>query len=567
MAHTQPLTLIESIEQKVKEKPDAVAFFSETPNGWTPRTHHTYHNDILRVAATLRRQGIEKGDRIAILARPAYEWEVADKAIMYLGGITVGLDPKSTGRDLEYIIENAGIRGLFAENHELLELISPPSRDRLAFICLFEADPATDGRLHNLGALLEKAPETVLPCEARPHDVAAIIFTSGTTGRPKGIPLSHHQLTLGFHAMEKAFAAEFQRGHHKTLIWIPLSNGTGRLVSSLCYHLGVAQYFIKDPLSLFGKVKELNPTFLIVVPRLLEKVYSEIRKKLREKPFAAFLVNKLLALRAHLPYPALLTLTDHLLIGKLRRAVWGSGMRFLISGSAPVDARILRFFDALGVPTYEVYGASEAAMLMTMNHPGALRYGSVGQPASIMDLRLAADGEILVKTPAALKNYWGETDSGRLFDEEGYLKTGDLGRLEDGYVYITGRKKEIIKTSTGQRISPNEIESNYKDILGIEQFVVIGNGRKYLTALVTMDESFKSQLLATKEEPTFYLHREIEKRNPTIQNNRQVKKFALLPAPLSIEAGELTTTLKVRRAEVEKRYQQIINTMYPEEDI
>ena len=366
--------------------------------------------------------------------------------------------------------------------------------------------------------------------------------------------------------MKEAFAAEFQRGHHKTLIWVPLSNGTGRVVSSLCYHLDVTQYFVKDPLSLFGKIKEINPTFLIVVPRLLEKVYSEIRKKLREKPLAAFVVNKLLALRSRFPYPALLTLTDHLLIGKLRRAVWGARMRFLISGSAPVDPRILRFFDALGIPTYEVYGASEAAMLMTMNHPGALRYGSVGRPTSIMDLRLAADGEILVKTPAALKNYWGETNNG-LFDEEGYLKTGDLGRMEDGYVYITGRKKEIIKTSTGQRISPSEIESNYKDILGIEQFVVIGNGRKYLTALVSMDESFLSQTLAANQDPAAYLQQEMEKHHINLPGNRQVKKFAFLPKPLSIEAGELTTTLKVRRAEVEKRYQQLINTLYPEEDL
>lgn len=566
MTHSHPLTLIESIEHKVEEKPDAIAFFSETQDGWTPRTHREYYGNILSVAATLSGHGIEKGDRIAILARPCYEWEVSDKAIMYAGGITVGLDAKSTGRDLDYIIENAGVRGLFVENHELLALISPQWRDRFAFVCLLDSSSTADSRLCNLDSLLGKAPDPTPPCQAHPQDPAAIIFTSGTTGKPKGIPLSHHQLTMGFPIMEEAFATEFQRGHHKTLIWVPLSNGTGRVVSSLCYHLDVTQYFVKDPLSLFGKVKEINPTFLIVVPRLLEKVYSEIRKKLREKPLAAFVVNKLLALRAHFPYPALLTLTDHLLIGKLRRAVWGTGMRFLVSGSAPVDPRILRFFDALGMPTYEVYGASEAAMLITMNHPGALRYGSVGRPTSIMNLRLAADGEILVKTPAALKNYWGESNSG-LFDEEGYLKTGDLGRMEDGYVYITGRKKEIIKTSTGQRISPSEIESNYKDILGIEQFVVIGNGRKYLTALVSMDESFPSQLLAANQDPAAYLQHEMEKCNISLPSNRQVKKFAFLPKPLSIEAGELTTTLKVRRAEIEKRYQQLINTLYPEEDL
>ncbi|MBI3772214.1 MAG: AMP-binding protein [Gammaproteobacteria bacterium] len=565
MANSHPLTLIESIERKVDEKPDAIAFFLETPNGWISRTHHEYYRDILGVATALSEQGIEKGSCIAILARPCYQWEVADKAIMYVGDITVGLDPKSTGHDLDYIIENADVCGLFVENHELLEMLSPQSRDRFVFVCLFDNSVTTDNCSHNFDSLMRTAPAPALSCRAHPEGLAAIIFTSGTTGRPKGIPLCHCQLTMGFPVMGEAFATEFRRGHHKTLIWVPLSNGTGRLISSLNYQLDVAQYFVKDPLTLFGKIKEVNPTFLVVVPRLLEKVYAEICKKLREKPFAAFVVNSLLALRARFPLPILLTITDHLLLGKLRRAVWGAEMRFLISGSAPVDPRILRFFDALGVPTYEVYGASEAAMLMTMNRPGAVRYGSVGQPTSIMNLRLAADGEILVKTPAALKNYWGETDSG-LFDEEGYLKTGDLGRIEDGYVYITGRKKEIIKTSTGQRISPSEIESNFKDILGIEQFVVIGNGRKYLTALVAMDESFTSQLLIANQDPTAYVQHEIEKRNVNLPGNRQVKKFAFLPGPLSIEAGELTTTLKVRRAEIEKRYQQLISTMYPAEE-
>jgi long-chain acyl-CoA synthetase len=303
------------------------------------------------------------------------------------------------------------------------------------------------------------------------------------------------------------------------------------------------------------------------VPRLLEKAHAEIRRGLAGQPWhVRWLAGSLLGLRAALPFAPVLWATDRLLVARLRRAVWGPAIRFLLSGSAPVDPRILRFFAALGVPTCEVYGLSEIAVIVTTNRPGRQRYGSVGAPLPGMDVRLAPDGEILVRTPAAFEHYWGEARNGH-FTEEGYLRTGDLGRMAHGHLYITGRKKEIIKTSTGQRISPVEVERNYRDIAGVEQFVVVGNGRKHLGALVAVGEGFVSRSAAAGESPAARLRREIEKRHGNLAGWQQVKRFALLPRPLSVDEGELTPLLKVRRMEVERRYRQVIDAMYGPEAV
>lgn len=561
-----PKTLIESVRRRAQEAPEAPAFFQETARGWEPHTNAKFLDDILRAAVALRGLGVAKGDRIAILAPPCYEWEVADKAIMYLGGITVGLDCRGSSLDLDYILEKAGVRGLFVDSKEMLDLMPRERMARLGFVFVFGESSAAATGFPDFRSLLARQPASVPPCCAGPDDIGTIIFTSGTTGRAKGIPLRQRQLASAAAGMREIFAAEMKSGE-KTLAWFSPSNGTGRMLSSICLELGVAQYFVKDPRTLFDKIKEVNPTFLVVVPRILEKTYVEIRKRLHEKGwFAGFAVNVLLAIRTLMPLAPVLRITDALLIGKIRKAIFGSAIRLLFSGSAPANPTILRWFHALGVPTYEGYGLSEIGSWVAVNRPGDTRYGSVGRPLRGMDISLAKDGEVLVRTAAALENYWDES-AGGLFDEEGRLRTGDLGRLAGGRLYITGRKKEIIKTSTGRRISPLEVEPYYQDIVGVEQFVVVGNGRKYLSALVAVDRALKGRLAAENDDLGAYLAREIEKCGKRLASDKQVKKFAVLARPISIENGEMTSTLKIRRMEIERRYRELINSLYPQEAI
>lgn len=237
-------------------------------------------------------------------------------------------------------------------------------------------------------------------------------------------------------------------------------------------------------------------------------------------------------------------------------------MQFLISGSAPVDEKILRFFDTLGVPTLEVYGMSEMGFLLTMNRPGRIRYGSVGEPLANVEIRLAEDGEVLVKSEAALEHYWGETNTHSLYDGDGFLRTGDLGRFDHGYLYLTGRKKEIIKTSTGIRVAPNMVENAYKDIPGVENIVAIGNNRKYLVGLICLASDFLQSLSSTNKNAQAYVAHELGLRHHRLAPNQQIKKFAILPQPFSIDEGEITPTLKLRRAAIEEKYAPLIDSLY-----
>jgi len=556
-----PKTLTESVLVKVRERPDAVAFQAEEAGGRRPVTHREYHRDIVAVARALRDFGIEKGDRVAILARPCYEWEVADKAIMYAGGISAGLDHKSTPEGLAHVLALADPKGLFVEDAALYAAIPEAARQRLRFTCVLSGEVNEDGlKAKPLQTLLgDYASGPELDPDAAPDDVGAIIFTSGTTGAPKGIPLKQHQMAAILGPMQSVFPDE---AGHQTIAWIPLHNSTGRFMGSANYFMDVVQYPLRDPHALIDQAKVLHPTYLVVMPRVLEKVYAGLRAKLAERPaHLRAAVSGLLGLRRRARAGWADALTDRLLIGKIRRAVWGERLKFLISGSAPIDPRILEFFDSMGVPTYEVYAISEVGSLLTMNRPGRMRYGSVGEPMPNMDIRIAADGEVLVKTTASLECYWGG-DRTELYDEEGYFRTGDLGELREGYLYLTGRKKEMIKTSTGQRIAPVEIESVYRAVPGIDQVMVIGDNRSYLTALVTLEPELSERLARSGTDPERYLTEAFERCHRSLPANRQVKRFAVLPEPFSIEGGEITATLKLRRKAVMEKYADRIEAMY-----
>lgn len=562
-----PSTLVDAVLQKNRERPHDVCFFNEETDGWKSYTHSQFLSDIVALARGMKDRGFECGERAAILSRPCYGWEVADKATMYLGGIAVGLEHKATPTDLAHVLRMAAPTCLFVENIDQLSLLPEEILTQMRFIVVFDG-AAKDPQKQTCHAFQEILAEfregPPLDSKASPDNIGVIFFTSGTTGRPKGIPLKHRQLTAGLPLMKKIFSQELS-GEHSTLSWIPLHNGTGRMMGTINYFLDVSQYLVRDPFTLFDKIKDVNPTYLVLMPRILEKVYQTLQKKLQERSFASRLyVGGLLTIRQKLPLKWIKNLTDRMLIANLRKAVWGDNLWFLISGSAPVDPKILSFFDTMGIPTFEVYGLSEIGVLVTMNRPGKTRYGSVGLPMDGMNVKLAPDKEVLVKSEVSLENYWGESNSD-LYDKNGYLKTGDLAEIKDGYLYIKGRKKEIIKTSTGQRISPLEVESVYGNIPGVDHFVAIGNRRKHLSALIAVDPLFSKSFKGTDRDLIDYLKHEIDKRSKDLMANRQVKKFSVVPKPFSVEEGELTPTLKVRRMAIEEKYSAIIDSMYDEE--
>ena len=565
MAQAIPRTLIEPVLSKAEANPDGICFYTRNAAHWQAHTHREFHDDIVRVATALAGLGVGRGDRIGLLGPPSYQWEVSDKAIMYLGAITVGLDGKATAENLGFIVDNTALRGLFIEDVASFERIPAAARATLEFVVFFNGDPdSNDGRHHRFDDLRARAASGE-PAAAviDPEAVGAIIFTSGTTGRPKGIPLRQRQLSAGFPLMHEIFQGETG---HRTVAWVPLYNITGRMMSANNHYMDVVQYVIKDPMALIDTCKQVNPTYIVVLPRILEKVHQGVQHSLAKRPAALRTAFKsMLGLRKALPLSGVRALTDPLLVKKVRGAIWGSDMQFLICGSAPVDRAILEFFDALGVPTLEVYGMSELGFLLTMNRPDRKRYGSVGEPLANVSIRLAEDGEVLVRTDAALEHYWGESDTSELFDPDGWLKTGDLGEMKDGYLYLKGRKKEIIKTSTGLRIAPVGVENAYKDIAGIDSLVAIGDNRKYLVGLVALEPAFREALQSQGQDPREYVARELESRHARLPGNQQIKRFALLDRPLTIEDGEITPTLKLRRAAIEQKYREQIEALYAQD--
>lgn len=574
-----PSTLIESARDRAEHFPEEIAFYEETPAGWIGYSNTTFLKDICALAYVLHTKGVRANDRVALMGRPSYWWEVCDKAVMYLGAITVGLDDRATPNELGQILGMVQAKGLFADSASKVQrqmgaaqlavfsfvgVFSTPDIDELSGLALPLEQMLEEGR-HQVN-LSES-----LPCGATPEGIGALVFTSGTTGAPKGIPFSHRQLTCSLPLIKEIFADQEGVKHH-TLAWLPLHNGTGRMMSTVNFYYGCAQYFVRDPYTLFDKIKQIKPTYLVLMPRLLEKVYGTVQQQLHLKPrwLRGFLAGLMAWRGAGMPAWCARWF-DRKIGTPLRHKIWGTGMQFMLCGSAPVDPKILRFFAALGLPTFEVYGLSEIPMLITMNRPSALRYGSVGQPLPGNDIKLAEDGEVLLRSDLATRHYWGEGETGinssELYTEEGYFRTGDLAQWRDGFLYLIGRKKEIIKTSTGQRIAPARIEAGFLAIPGVANFVVIGNGRRFLSALIALEPEFITQAQSTGVDLGEYLEREIQQVNQDLAHHHQVKKFALLPQPLSVEGEEITPSLKIRRARVEEKYKQMIDALYVENSV
>lgn len=566
-------TLIEAVHYRADVAPDEVAFYDEAPTGWIAYTNRTFLQDIQALAYALQARGIVAGDRIALMGRPGYWWEVCDKAVMYLGAVTVGLDERATPTELALILQMVQAKGLFADTASKVKTqIVPAQLARLSFVAVFANDDLAS--LVPQGALLQtlldagrgQAPS--VRSGATADGLGALVFTSGTTGAPKGIPFTHRQLTCSLPLIHAVFLEQEGVKHH-TLAWLPLHNGTGRMMSTVNFFYGCTQYFVKDPYSLFDKIKQVQPTYLVLMPRMLEKVYGAVQQQLRLRSRALrWCLAGLIAWRTA-GMPAWCERWFERKIGMpLRHKIWGAGMQFMLCGSAPVDPKILRFFAALGLPTYEVYGLSEIPMLITMNRPDALRYGSVGQPLPGNDVRLAQDGEVLLRSDLATRCYWGEDPQGEsaaaLRTDDGYFRTGDLAEWRDGFLYLLGRKKEIIKTSTGQRIAPAAIEAAFLAIPGLANFVVIGNARRFLSALVALEPEFVAQAEREGIGLNAYLEREIQQHNQSLALHQQVKKFVLLQQPLSVEQGEMTPSLKIRRMHVEEKYKSLIDTLYAE---
>jgi len=598
LAAREPTTLPEIYEQVARDHPKRDTLNYKLDGAW----HFISAADMVQraklVALGLYSLGVRKGDRVALLSESRVEWVLADQGCIFAGAITVPVYPTLTAPQVQYILQDCAPKILFVSHQEKLAAIEEALREcpSISHVVLFdlsgvrEANILSFANLEERGGELEKEAPSLAGELARasgPDDLATIIYTSGTTGEPKGVMLTHANMVSNLIDSSNHF--EFGE-MDLTLSVLPLSHVFERQAMNMYLHHGMSVYFgLLDTLGEY--LREVHPTVFVGVPRIYEKILTRVQDRAVAKgklnaALVAWAIGigqrwaQLVSDRRRIPLwlSAQHKLADLILFGKLRNAM-GGRIRILVSGGAPLSNDVALAFLGAGLPIVQGYGLTETSPVITAGQLQDNRIGTSGKPIRNVEVRIASDGEIETRGPHVMRGYWNKPAETRaVMTDDGWFKTGDIGSLDaDGYLTITDRKKELLKTSGGKYIAPQPLEQMIKGSRFVSQVVVIGNGRKFPAALIVPDweqlesyAKFKSLDLRTRSD---YCHspriidlfeRQIAARTPNLAQFEKIKKIALLEHELTVESGEMTPTLKVKRRVVDEKYRHVIDRLYEE---
>lgn len=609
-----PQTINELFNQAMRKRVNQVVMRYRRDRRWHDITGAQLDERVRNLALALHRLGVRAGDRVALLAESSPEWSIIDYAILANGAVNAPVYPTQAVDQVEYILRNSGARILFISNAKQLRRIQPAldsfkSKERPRLI-LFEEpkeekpkEEKKDGAVTTL-AELEKVgreerslnPQLYerLSAQSQPDDLATIIYTSGTTGEPKGVMLTHHNLVSNALESGKIFDL---RPDDSALSFLPLSHVFERTVLYIYMSFGVQINFARGVETVAEDIKEVRPTVVTAVPRLFEKIYATINKRVAEQPpmkqkifHRAVEVGREVAMlrdsRRRVPVRLALKLKvlDKLVFTKWRAAI-GGRVRFFVSGGAALSPELAYIFAGAGITILQGYGLTETSPVVSFNRPEANRIGTIGQAIPGVKVRVAEDGELLVQGDNVMQGYYQmaeETERVLQRHEDGvWFHTGDIGAIDaDGYIRITDRKKDLIKTSLGKYIAPQPIENLIRAIPMVEQAIVIGNARKFASALIVPSfdalRSYAKSLgveargnaeLARHPRIVEYFKKKVDEVTRGLAPHEKIKKIALLDQEFSIESGELTPTLKVRRGFVEDKHRAVIDALYPKFEV
>ena len=567
---------------------------------WVDISWDSYAQRVLCAAAGLKRLGLSSGDRVGILSTNRVEWLVGDLGILGLGAVSVPIYPNSIPVQVEYILSHSEARMILVEDasqaHKVLS-VRDSLPDLSTIIVLAGAAPEEDGvitweQLVEMGELATTEQQAQLRADIdalSTESEATIVYTSGTTGPPKGAVLTHSNMMA--EARSLASTLEVSKTD-SSLSFLPLSHIAERLQGQImAINAGYTVNMGEGLDHVAANLLEVEPTILVCVPRLWEKYYSKILSgvadapELRQKLFA-WAVQAGTDAFDEMTETGKLTLTtrvrrdvaDRLVLGPLRKKLGMARGHAFISGAAPLSAEVGRFFASLGIVILEVYGQTECVGVCTYNPKERPRFGTVGKALPGVEVKIAEDGEILVRGPNVFAGYLKQEQATAETVIDGWLHTGDVGELDDlGYVRITDRKKDIIVTAGGKNVSPQNIENRLKTYAGISQVVVVGDKRKFLSCLITLDIEGLEELwtrddkrlptgdaLVSDKEVRALLQSYIDSVNKDLASYETLKKFEVLPEDFSVESGELTPSLKVKRRVIQKRYEGLIDGFYGE---
>lgn len=592
----EPTTIIKEIDKGIEEH-KADVFIATKRNGeWVKTGKQEFEKKVKHLALGLYELGVRKGDRVSVHSENSAEWVICDQAILSLGAANVPIYTTQPGNQIKYILENSGAKvhivsndELFAETKSLMKSIENVE----AVITIFGSKHKKLKPFESILEMGKKKEEEKpglfenLKNEISPEDLATLIYTSGTTGDPKGVMLTHHNISSNLLAsLERVPFDSDVKENEQMLSYLPLSHVFERLITYMYLRLGYPIYYIEDIDEIRDDFSYVKPFFIATVPRLLEKIHTGIKVKGQEmsgikKQLYYWAINRALDYDPENPPSGLggvkHKLADKLIYSKIRELFGGHLLGF-ISGGAALSPDIFKFYNAIGLYCGQGYGLTETSPVISVTDANHMRVGSSGRPLSNVEVKIADDGEILTKGPHVMKGYFNNEEKTReVMTDDGWFKTGDIGKLEENYLFITDRKKSVFKLSTGKYVAPQVVENKLTNSGYIDQAMVVGFKRKFCAALIVPDYgNIKKRLkdkgfqvpdnMSEDEKIIERIQKEVDKVNKELSPWETVKKFTLLDEPFTIESGELTPTLKVKRSVVNERYQEEIDSMYEDEE-
>jgi long-chain acyl-CoA synthetase len=576
------------IAERAWFEPERIMLSRPLGEGWQPVTAREFEIEVRTAAKGLIAAGIQIGDRVAIMSRTRYEWTILDFAIWYAGGVVVPVYDTSSAEQIDWILNDSGAVGIIVETPTLRELVETvrPSHTQHVWT-------VTDGVLEILTAAGAHIGDDEIDRRRNalvPDTLATLIYTSGTTGKPKGVSLTHGNFLSECGNVVQGAKDLFLKPDGSTLLFLPVAHVFGRMVQIGAVTAGLHLAHCSDPVGrLSADLASFKPTFVLAVPRIFEKIYNGAEAKadaagkgdiFRKAAAVAIaysegLDSKKISLSLRLKH----ALFDKLVFSKIRTAV-GGRVEAAISGGAPLGARLGHFYRGAGITVLEGYGLTETTAGATLNLSSALRVGSVGKPIPGTSIKIAEDGEVLIRGPIVMRGYWqNDAANAEVFDADRWFKTGDLGKLdEDGFLFIVGRKKELIVTAGGKNVAPAVLEDRLRSHPLVSQCVVVGDARPFIGALITIDQdSLKPWIAANKKQGASMadlavdsqlisvIQTAVDEANKAVSKAESIRKFRILTTDFTIAGGQLTAKLSVKRHVIAQEFASEIEALYEKE--
>ncbi|MET0837766.1 MAG: AMP-binding protein [Marmoricola sp.] len=572
------------------EHPDAVVFSRRAEGGWADVSASEFLEEVQAVAKGLIAAGIERGDRVALISRTRYEWTLLDYAIWFAGAATVPIYETSSAAQIEWILADAGARAAFVETPEHGSRVKEVRDGLDGLHHMWSIEGNGIGVLMTLGHDVSDEQLEERRTSTGPEDLATLIYTSGTTGRPKGCMLTHgnfmFELGVAVDELDILFAPAEDSGEGaSTLLFLPLAHVFARIIQVGCVKARVRMGHSYDIKKLLDDFAGFRPTFILAVPRVFEKVFNTASQRAvadghgkifdRAADVAIAWSRALENGRPGIALRAQHRVFDRLVYGKLRAAL-GGRCEYAVSGGAPLGERLGHFYRGIGVNVLEGYGLTETTAALTANLPDAQKVGTVGRPLQGTSVRVADDGELLFRGGQVFAGYWRNDEAtAEAKDAQGWFHTGDVGEIDDeGFVRITGRKKEILVTAGGKNVAPAVLEDRLRAHHLVDQCIVVGDGQPFIAALVTIDlETLPSwveqhgtsgDVAALVDHPELRAEIEsaVDEANKAVSKAESIRRFAILPVSWTEEGGQLTPSLKLKRGVVMREHRDDVDALY-----